>query len=157
MAVPEFSKSDCPGAVCVEHPDHHPDGVRVETGEIPVHERVPELFFRQLSRAFFVDCFEEWEQRGVFVRSTAARSWCWWRARGLWRAVVVLCRGRAEAVVCRWWGVAVAVLVVGRGAAAGVVCGGVREVVGVVEGAVVGLGLDRLDWYSLWRVVLVVR
>jgi len=55
----ELFKADCPGAVCVEHADHHLHGVGVEGGPVTVYERRSEFFFCEVSAPIFVDCLEE--------------------------------------------------------------------------------------------------
>lgn len=103
---PKFSKRNGARTIRVEHPDHHADGLRVETGEVAVDEGAAELALRQVAAAVRVDGLEEGEERGVFVR--AAADWgagrrCGWWPRGGGRPVVRVRRARAEAVVGGWW------------------------------------------------------
>jgi hypothetical protein len=55
----ELVEIDSPAAVCIEHADHHFDGVRVESRVIAIDKGAAEFGFGELAAAVFVDLHEE--------------------------------------------------------------------------------------------------
>lgn len=73
--TPETAKLieiDCAAAVCVEHADHHLNGMGVESGVIAVNEGTAERGFRELASAVGVDSTEEGPE-GVSIICSVGR------------------------------------------------------------------------------------
>ena len=134
--VPEFLKIYAPIFIRIKHPYHHLNRMWIETREVPIDQRLPQLSLRQLAHPCFVDCLEKWKKR--CVGAAAAGGCCSRRSRRRWWTPMVSLWWRTKAVILGW----------GR-------CCGVLDKLGVVVGVVGGetrrkLRLGVLGWSGKW-------
>ena len=149
--IPKLLKIDTPTLIHIKHPNHHLNRMRIKTRKIPIHKRLPQFPFRQLSCIALIHGFEEREKRGVGAvlptASTAIIVIAWsggsGGARGRGRAPVVGLWGRAEAVVWR-----------GGGGGVGGGVGGWVGGVGVRGGGGDAGGLGRVELLGGWWLLL---
>ncbi len=100
LRVPELLKIYTPIFVRIKHAYHHLDRMRIETREIPIDQRLPQLSLCQPACPRSIDCLEEWEKRAV--STAAARSRCPGRSGRRWWTPMVSLWWRTEAVVLGW-------------------------------------------------------